>query len=91
MAKETAHQRKLREFAEQEALEAAKVLSYPHALMTTLARASYPSWENWDNIEALENEMDRIEVERAEARRIYDLRQTALNKLTAEEKEVLGL
>ena len=129
MARETAHQRKLRELAEREALEAAKAISYPHALMSTLARASQPkwdftikivqhtvdsfaykvtwrdrwaddqsviltansSWDNWDKLETIENEMDAIEAARAEELRRLELRQNALNKLTVEEKQVLGL
>lgn len=47
--------------------------------------------ESWRNLYALEVRLISLAVERAEANRLYKLKQEALSKLSDEERRVLGL
>lgn len=46
---------------------------------------------SWYALESLEYDLETAAAERAEAERRYQAKQTALNKLTKEERELLGL
>jgi hypothetical protein len=51
----------------------------------------YYTPESFMNLEDLEDYLERLEEERAEANRLYNLKKSALAKLTEEERNVLGL
>jgi len=57
---------------------------------TYLFNPSYTT-ESFMELEDLEYRLHRLEEERVESNRLYNLKQEALSKLTDEERQVLGL
>jgi len=70
-----------------------KLMDYSSSDDRTYAYLFDPSYTvgSWLDLEELEYRLERLAEERAEANRLYKLKQEALAKLTDEEREVLGL